>query len=392
MKKSLIYLLAALIAAAAAVLVLRKPDAGLIPPKTMGGLRYDSARDIIRLKNGSYVIAGMTTSYGIGHVDALWALLDRSGSIKKKETYGGKKDDRIMDITRLNDGSYVMTGFTTSYGQGDKDILLIKTNKKSRQLFLKTYGGAGIEEGECVIRSNDGGYVICGTASSFGMSNQDFYIISVDNKFNIRWSGVYGGEYNDFLKKIIPEENGHYTACGYTNSTPDRRFAAAIISVDSSGNCVWSRTYGGKVADMFMDIIKSGNKYYAVGESGSKNDAVSDVMAAAIDEKGALIWKRIFGGPRIDRANRIIRLSDGNLLIGGITESMGNGSSDVYLIKITPEGEKIWERTYGGRADEYTGNILEEPDSSIAVIGWTASYGKDYEIMFFRANSNGRFY
>ncbi|MFZ2330427.1 MAG: PEGA domain-containing protein, partial [Atribacterota bacterium] len=89
--------------------------------KTYGGSKDDEASSIIQTADGNYVVAGYTESKGAGRKDAWILKLDSVGNIIWDKTYGGRENDSINSIIQLNDGNYVVAGYTESKGAGRKD-------------------------------------------------------------------------------------------------------------------------------------------------------------------------------------------------------------------------------------------------------------------------------
>ena len=146
MKKFVVYIMTSITAAAVAVIVaffLTAPAS--IKPETLGASRYDSIRALCLSGNG-YMLAGMTMSSGLGYVDAYMISLDRNGRKSWENTFGGKGDDRIFDIVN-NGAGFVMAGYTSSYGAGDNDFYMVSTNEKGDMKYSRAFGTPGKDRG-----------------------------------------------------------------------------------------------------------------------------------------------------------------------------------------------------------------------------------------------------
>lgn len=166
-------------------------------------------------------------------------------------------------------------------------------------------------------------------------------LIKLDSNGNIIWSKIYGGSVGENTHAMVVENNS-YVLFGKTSSFGAGGDDAFVVKVDKNGNIIWSKTYGTSGSDYLYSGIKtSDNGYVLVGftrESGSGKRA--DAFLVKTDINGNLIWSKIFGtDSQHDFLNDVIETSDGSYLAAGYTMSFGAGSSDFLLLKIGPNGE-----------------------------------------------------
>ncbi|MGC8928883.1 MAG: hypothetical protein ACP5QK_13310, partial [Myxococcota bacterium] len=93
--------------------------------KTYGGHAADKASSIQLTRDGGYILTGNTYSFGVGDLD-IWILkLRGDGSIEWQKTYGGSDWDYASAIQQTRDGGYILAGNTNSFGAGGQDIWIL---------------------------------------------------------------------------------------------------------------------------------------------------------------------------------------------------------------------------------------------------------------------------
>ncbi|PVX23030.1 MAG: hypothetical protein CW716_13130, partial [Candidatus Bathyarchaeum sp.] len=132
------------------------------------------------------------------------------------QTYGGPGDEHAEAVVQANDGGYAILGHTTSFGAGEKDCWLIKTDAFGNMEWNKTYGGTEWDFGQSLIQTSDGGYVIVGSTASFGAGNDDCWLIKTNSEGNTEWNKTYGGTEMDFGQSLIQTSDGGYVIAGAT--------------------------------------------------------------------------------------------------------------------------------------------------------------------------------
>jgi len=153
--------------------------------KTYGGTDYDWAYSVQQTSDGGYIVAGHTTSFGAGYYDIFLIKTDANGNIIWAKTYGGTDYDWAYSVRQTSDGGYIVAGYTASFGAGYYDIFLIKTDANGNIIWAKTYGGTDYDWAYSVQQTSDGGYIVAGYTASFGAGESDIFLIKTDANGNI---------------------------------------------------------------------------------------------------------------------------------------------------------------------------------------------------------------
>ena len=178
----------------------------LIWEKTYGGEFEDVVRSIKETSDGGYILAGWTESIGSGNKDLWIYKIDENGNVIWEKTYGGILDEGAYSIQKTNDNNFIIAGYADK--QGLDDLLLTKIDQSGNKIWEKTYGGILEEQGHDVKQTVDGGYIIGGWTKSFGAGQEDVWLVKTDQNGNSQGRGHFriiknGHLQNPFLRFII---------------------------------------------------------------------------------------------------------------------------------------------------------------------------------------------
>ncbi len=342
--------------------------------KTFGGANIDNSWSVKEDSEHNFIIAGWTMSYGAGIFDGYVIKTDSMGNMLWHKTFGGALNDVFFDVETTTDGGYIFAGYTRSYGSGEADFYVIKTDIDGNQIWSKTYGGANSEYAYSIKETQDGGYIIVGYSNSFA-PYYDVYIIKTYSNGDIVWTKTIGGDFEDYGRDVIEVSDG-YVLCGYTQSFGSGNDDLYIVKINLNGDSLWAKFYGGTDYDAGYSIVEnSNNELIITGYTHSYGAGFEDVYLVKTDSYGNIIWQKEYGGADNERGWKLVNSSGGGYTITGYTTSYGMGGNDVYLIRTDEDGNELWYKTYGGADNDYGYSIDITHDTGYIVSGGTWSFG-----------------
>ena len=307
--------------------------------QTFGGISSDIGNSVQQTQDGGYIICGQSQSFGNGQYDVYLIKTDENGNEQWSQTFGGTGHDYGRSIQQTTDGGYIITGYEKSFGNGDYDVYLIKTDENGNEQWSQTFGGEDVDGGNSVQQTNDGGYIIGGNTKSFGNGGSDVYLIKTDGSGNELWNKTFGGEVDDSGKSIRQTTDGGYIITGRTSSFGNGGSDVYLIKTDGNGDSLWTRTFGGTSSEEGRSVQQTFDGGYIItGYTQSFGSGGYDVYLIKTDENGNELWSQTFGGDGNEWCNSVQQTQDGGYIITGYTSSFGNGNDDVYLIKTNQFG------------------------------------------------------
>jgi len=360
--------------------------------KAIGGKKEDHGISLIQTSDGGYVIAGATRSFGAGEWDVYVVKLDANGNLQWTKTIGGPETEEGNSLIQTSDGGYVIAGATNSSGAGDVDVYVVKLDANGNLQWSKTIGGPGYEIGHSLIQTSDSGYAIAGETYSFGAGGKDVYVVKLDANGKLQWTKTIGGKGWEAGFSLIQTSEGGYAIAGYTGSFGAGQLDVYVVNLDAHGNLQWTKTIGGPGEEIGTSLIQTSDGGYVIaGATRSFGAGGTDVYVVKLDTHGNLQWTKTIGGKKEDLGNSLIRTSDDGYAIAGVTNSFGAGGTDVYVVKLDTHGNLQWTKTISAKSKNLIkSSIVQTSDGSYVIAGTTRSFGagKD-DVYVVKLDKNG---
>ncbi len=350
-------------------LVKTDADGDILWTRIYGGIDADKCKSVQQCSDGGYIIAGETNSFGAGNYDVYLIKIDANGDTLWTRTFGGTGIDRAESVKEATDGGYIITGSTSSFGAGGKDVYLIKTDANGETLWTKTFGAIDDEEGHSVQLTTDGGYIIAGFTESFGAGGRDVYLIKTDANGDTLWTSTHGGTNDDRGYSVQQCNDGSFVIAGDTKSFGAGNSDFYLVKTDANGETLWSRDYGGSAIDIGFSLQQTTDEGYIIaGSTQSFNVGYFDIYLVRTDATGDTLWTRTYGSYNYEHGRSVQLTTDGNYVVAGWTWTYGPGISAFWLLKIAGDGEPLYP----------PGDIEVDPYTGILTWG-EATFFEDFE-------------
>ena len=347
-----------------------------------------------------------------------------------QKTYGGELEEECDAVVQTEDGGFILAGSTRSYGNGNYDLYIIRTDPYGDTLWTRTFGGTGHDTANDIVKIDAENYLIAGSLDG------KVYLIKIKDDGNVVWTRTIGNEEDFAVTSAKKTGGGGFIFCGITHITnyfvlfthsngdsistkiykngsarsiepttdggyvimirpgnflhPQNDFV--IIKRDIRGDSLWTSVFSGPNAEVGWEVEQTTDGgFMLAGHQDGSVVGKSDFYLVKADSTGLFLWDKTYGGDEMDKAYSAMQTSDGGFVLGGFTASFNVGYFDFYIVRTNSVGDTLWTRTYGGEWQEEIADIVETSDGGFAAVGYTYSFDESNfpNIYFVKTDANG---
>lgn len=357
-------------------------DATTLWCQIYGGPETDCVYSLVATSDGGYALAGSTSSFGAGKDDFWLVKINADGVMQWNKTYGGTNGEHAYSLVTTSDGGYALVGKKSSPWSRHHDTWLVKTDASGNMQWNKTYEGTMYEYAASLVTTSDGGYALAGI-TEYGELDRALLLIKTDKHGNMEWNQTYAGKVDDDGNSLVTTSNGGYAAaCG-----------SLLVKTDAFGNMEWNQTLGGDAYSLVETpdggYAVAGTTVYGAGYRYS-GDSVAWLIKT--DSNGVTKWSTTIGGELAhphNSARSVIATSDGGYALAGNTWSSGAGYGDFWLVKINSNGLSEWAQTYGGTGTEGATCLIETADGGYITVGNGPASDKSCDLWLVKTDAFG---
>jgi hypothetical protein len=389
--------------------------------KTFGGSKNEVFYSIDKTIDGGYVIAGYTQSVDGDIITKTAASFDFwiqkfsiDNTLEWQKTFGGSEDDSAASIIQTKDGGFAVLGYSkssdtdVSVNAGDKDFWFLKLSNSGNLLWEKTFGFSGADYGTTLLEAKDGGFLITGVLDVSGSNGEgnsksratkhaggDYWVIKTDGYGNLQWRKFFGGSLSELPLGVVETRNNNFIIVGSSDSDDFNiennkgSYDFWMIKIASTGALLLEKSFGGSAIDEARAIAATNDgNFIVVGDTRSSdvdvslNNGAADIWILKISAEGDLIWEKTIGGSSFDVARAIYKTQDNGFLIAGSSRSLDNGfenkgQNDALILKIDENGNLLWQKTAGGSEIDFLYDVVELNNKLIIAVGESSSSDQD---------------
>lgn len=349
--------------------------------RTYGGERADFGYDLIETMDGGLAFTGETKSWGASSYDAWLVKTDVNGVILWSKTYRERNSGSAYSLLQTPDSGFALAGTTSSYGNGSSDMWLIKTNVSGIMEWNQTYGGIRDDWAISHVLTTDNGFALAGSTNSYGGGETDMFIVKTDADGAIEWNQTYGGTGMEWAYSVIQTDEGGFALAGHNGSwitNETHNFLETdmwLVKTDNNGTEQWNQTYDRADDECYTLIQTMDGGFALVGKTDSYGNGSSDMWVIKTDINGVEEWNLTYGGTGYESAQSVVQTPDEGFALAGMTHSYGSGSSDIWVIKTDVNGIVEWNQTCGGTGREVVSSFIQVADNGFVIAGHTNSWG-----------------
>lgn len=237
---------------------------------------------VIESSDGGFVVTGWTDGSGAGVDDMLITKFDSAGNYLWGKTLGESNVDRSYSLIESFDGGLIVIGYTLNFGSAGEDLLIAKFDASGNFLWATALGGANNDHPYSLTETSDSGLVVTGWTTSFGAGGEDVLLVKFNYSGQHIWSKRIDIEGIDAAADVIETSDSGLVVTGYAS------YASALLlaKFDVSGNYLWARRLDGNPQAGSSVIEASDGRLVVTGYTGSYSAVGEDLLLAKFNPSG----------------------------------------------------------------------------------------------------------
>lgn len=268
--------------------------------------------------------------------------------------------------------------------------------------WQKCLGGTGQDMPVRMLLSQDGSIYTLGSTGSINgdissnFGSNDFWLTKMDTLGNLLWQKNFGGSNMDIGTSLVQLMNGDLILAGYSASNNGQvsnnygNFDVWVLRVNSSGNIIWQKNFGGSQVDLCYAMIATrdgglllGGGSYSNDHDVSGNHGDQDFWLLKLDASGNKIWQRSLGGSGLDVCYSLVENNNLEIIACGSTNSTNGdvnglrGRYDFWVVKLNASGTLLWQKCLGGSDHDAAFSLTVTGSSNYLVAGYSKSSDGD---------------
>ncbi|MBD3286921.1 hypothetical protein GF359_09775 [candidate division WOR-3 bacterium] len=332
---------------------------------TYGGADNDLGQSVCESADGGFVATGQTGE------NLLLTKTNSSGDLVWNHSYPEMSG---TFINAIDGGGYIITGSKDDQWLG-QTLFIMKTNSEGDSQWVKIHGKQDEKgcEGNSIL-AIENGYLITGINGSGKL-----WILKTDSEGELIWEKEYGVQGHGYSIREVSKNR--YVITGELKLGEERE-DLCLLKIDENGDTIWVKTYG------ISGDYEHGHSVEPTGDGGFfvAGEYGSDTWLLKTDSEGDTLWSKVDNS---GRTYQLVETSDGNYVLAG-RRYTGTNKLDMLILKVDGNGNKMWQKTYGGSNDDIGYSVYKASQGGYIFTGQTRSFGDgSYDLWMIRTNSAG---
>jgi len=345
---------------------------------TYGGIQNDVCNQIKPTYDGGYIMIGTSNSFGCGNTDFYAVKIDSVGRHEWSKTYGGLENEEGFSVTPTFDKGYAFIGFTDSYGAGGYDVYLVKTDSLGNFQWQRTYGGSDWDFGYSIQQLSDSGFVICGLTYSYGPGNGNVYIIRTNKNGDTLWTRAIGDSgYYSVGNSICVQKDSLYGIVGNKSGLGSEDTVVYFTLMDNKGiikkDTTCKISTNSNIGNSIRETLDHG--FIIFGSNDNYKLGKPDEMMIKLDSIGKLQWVQTYTSSGYSIGHDAVQASDGSYLALSTSNAYGLGGFAMRVWHMDSHGNPLCGPSFGGTDDEQGNSIAIAKNGNVMFAGTTNSIG-----------------
>jgi len=307
-------------------------------------------------------------------------------------TWGGSDPDYSFGVSADGSGNVYVVGSTGAFGVGGGDVLLLKYSAIGKLLWQKTWGGDYWDIGHGISIDEYGNVLVVGTTNSFGAGRSDVALLEFSPDGALLSQRTWGGTSNDDGCDLAKDADGNLYVVGATYSFANSE-DAVILKYSANKTLIWQKTWSSKGWDFGRSVAVDGSGYaYVTGNTNSFGAGGSEIFLLKFSPSGELLWQKTWGAEGWDYGTSVAVDGNGYVYVTGDSDCFGAGDKDIILLKYSSGGALLRQVTWGGSGKDVGNDVCVDRNGHAYITGYAYGLGVDSTgLVLLECDSSGSF-
>jgi uncharacterized delta-60 repeat protein len=324
--------------------------------------------DVKTTEDGVYLF-GYTNQKGFNE-DVLVLKFDKEGNMKYENKLGGSYNDWANQGLITSDGDFLFVGTSGSYGS-DYDIYISKIGNNK---FSTNVDKLGSDKGTSVVELDDG-YVVVGYGSDPETLNARGRMIKLNKQGQVvfeKWLPYFVPGSDTKPLSIEKTSDGNLIIAGTVVEFFENRTKFYLTKVTPNGEEIWTKVFAPRDYARGFDVKEVPGGYVAVGYEGSWDTGWSDIYVVKVNPDGNILWEAFYGDVESDHGYSVAVGPNGKIYVAGYITNL-SGDKDVAILEYDNNGNLLSSKTLGGYGDDVAYSIDIDSEGNLYVAGYSQS-------------------